>query len=78
MKMKVAKQNKGKGYKKCKFGPLLSMSTGLHSGVASTISCSDTSLSNVFRSGSLKIDNCSWFGLSFFNLLVIVGKSLLI
>ena len=37
----------------------LLISISLDSGVASVISCSETSPSNGFKSGSLKIDNCS-------------------
>ena len=66
--MKIEKlQSNIKGYKTMSISSTSSISTSLHSGVASTISCSETSLSNGFKSGSLIIHNCPWFGLSCFH-----------
>ena len=59
-KEKITKQYKGKGYKTISILSSSSISISLHSGVVSAISCSETSLSNGFKSGSLKIDNYSW------------------
>ena len=56
---KLTKQYTGKGHKKNINFSSSSISISLDSGVASAISCSEASLSNGFKSGSLKIDNCS-------------------
>ena len=48
-------QNEGKDYKTMLISSFSSLSTSLHSDVASKISCFETSLSNGFKSGSLKI-----------------------
>ena len=64
---KVAEQYTRKGCKEISVASSLSISVRLHSGVASALSGSETSLSNGLKSGSLKIDNWSWFGLSCFD-----------
>ena len=52
------------GYKTISISPNSFISITLHSGVALAIACSESTLRAVLKSGSLKIDNCSWFGLS--------------
>ena len=71
---KIAEQYEGKGYKTISISSSTSISISLQSVVASAISCSETSLSNGFKTGSLKIDYCPWFGLSCFHSLYCLSQ----
>ena len=60
LKLKNLQSNiKERVTRKISMSSSLSISISFDSGVASAISCSETNLSNGFKSDLLKIDNCS-------------------